>query len=114
MKKDATYRRLIHTERWLRLRRDKLTADPVCERCMAEGRIAAATEVHHIVPVEDAVNEAEKERLMFDPTNLRSLCHACHQQEHVELGRSGVKLARRRAENQVRQAIDKLFGGGGG
>ena len=86
----------------------------MCERCRAEGRIAAATEVHHIVPVEDAVNEAEKERLMFDPTNLRSLCHACHLQEHVELGRSGVKLARRRAENQVRQAIDKLFGGGGG
>ena len=114
MRKGATYRRLIHTERWLRLRRDKLTADPMCERCRAEGRIAAATEVHHIVPVEDAVNEAEKERLMFDPTNLRSLCHACHLQEHVELGRSGVKLARRRAENQVRQAIDKLFGGGGG
>lgn len=114
MAKDATYRRLIHTARWLRLRRDKLSANPLCERCLEEGRVLAATEVHHVVPVEDAVNDAEKARLMFDPTNLRSLCHACHLQEHIELGRSGGRLARRRTEAQVKQAIDKLFGGGGG
>ena len=114
MAKDAAYRRMIHTARWLRLRRDKLSADPLCERCMAGGRLAPATEVHHIVPVEDAVDDAGKERLMFDPANLRSLCHSCHVQEHLELGRCGRALAKRRSETQARRAIEKLFGGGGG
>ena len=53
MAKDADYRRLIHTARWLRLRRDTLTAHPLCERCQVDGYVTPATEVHHVRPVED-------------------------------------------------------------
>lgn len=54
MAKDKDYIRMIHTARWLRLRRDKLTVQPLCERCEEEGRLAPATEVHHVLPVASA------------------------------------------------------------
>lgn len=73
---------MIHTERWLRLRRAKLTRAPLCERCSEEGRTSAATEVHHVKPVEDGLTCREKERLMFDYHNLRALCHDCHVRTH--------------------------------
>lgn len=96
MAKDKEYNRLIHTTRWLCLRRAKLSAQPLCERCSAEGRVRAATEVHHVVPVEDALSPADMRRLMFDPHNLRSLCHECHVRTHTEMGRSGKEQNVRR------------------
>lgn len=109
MAKDKDYNKLIHTARWLRLRRDVLTAHPLCERCEAEGYVAAATEVHHRKPVEDGINYFEKSRLMYDPDNLMALCHACHVAMHTEMGRSGKEATRRRNAEQVRSAIVKLF-----
>ena len=100
MAKDAVYRRLIHSPRWLRLRRQVLTEYPLCRRCAEEGYVTAATEVHHVVPVEDGVTAWEKERLMYDPGNLRALCHGCHVAVHTEMGRCGraVEARRRRRE----------------
>lgn len=109
MAKDEDYVRMIHTGRWLRLRRAKLTAQPLCERCAEEGRTRAATEVHHVKPVEDGLTLREKERLMFDYHNLRSLCHDCHVTTHVEMGRSGKKQARKRAEEHLQRFIDKFM-----
>ena len=37
MAKDKEYIKLIHTSRWLRLRRDVLSAHPLCQACEAEG-----------------------------------------------------------------------------
>lgn len=71
MAKDKDYIRLIHTAKWLRLRRDKLNDTPLCERCEELGRVAAATEVHHVIPVEDGLTKQEKERLMFDYFNSK-------------------------------------------
>ena len=110
MAKDKDYNRLIHTARWLRLRRDTLTRHPLCQRCEAEGRLSPATEVHHIRPVEEAVTMAEKTRLMYDPHNLRALCHDCHVRTHTEMGRCGREAARRRNEEQARQVIGRFFG----
>lgn len=93
---DSLYRRMIHSAQWARLRRSKLAVCPLCERCQAEGRLRAATEVHHVVPVDDAMSASDKRRLMFDPHNLRALCHDCHVQTHTEMGRSGAAQARRR------------------
>lgn len=67
----------------------KLTQNPICERCAEEGRLSAATEVHHIIPVETGRTPQEKARLMFDVHNLRALCHECHVRSHTEMGRSG-------------------------
>ena len=109
MAKDKDYIRMIHTERWLKLRRAKLTATPLCERCGDEGQTSAATEVHHVKPVEDGLTYREKERLMFDYHNLRALCHDCHVRTHVEMGRSGKKQARKRAKEHLQRFIDKFM-----
>lgn len=112
MAKDKDYQRLIHTSRWLRLRCDTLTAYPLCQRCLAEGRTTAATEVHHVKPVEEAIGYKEKLRRMYDPHNLRALCHDCHVRTHTELGRCGKEATKKRNAEQLRQAIEKLFGDG--
>lgn len=109
MAKDKDYIRLIHTDRWLRLRRDTLTQHPVCERCQESGLLTPATEVHHVTPVEQAVNYSEKVRLMYDPHNLRALCHACHVQTHTEMGRSGREATRRRNTQHVEEIVKKFF-----
>lgn len=110
MARDEDYVRLIHTNRWRRLRHDVLSAHPFCERCSQEGRLSAATELHHVRPVEEALTAAEKERLMYDVGNLRPLCHDCHVRTHTELGRSGKEATRKRNAEHVRAAIGKFFG----
>ena len=110
MAKDETYRKLIHTERWLRLRRDVLTAHPLCQRCEEEDRLTPACEVHHIIPAETALNRAEMERLMFDPHNLRALCHDCHVRTHTEMGRGGKEATKQRNAQKVSAVCRKFFG----
>lgn len=111
MAKDKEYNKLIHTTKWLRLRRDTLTAHPLCQRCEAEGLVTPATEVHHIRPVEEAFAHAERAQRMYDPHNLQALCHDCHVKVHTDLGRSGKEATRKRNAEQVRQVINKFFGG---
>lgn len=110
MAKDNDYKKLIHTRRWVELRRQILTAHPLCERCEAEGYITAAVEVHHKRPVEHGVTLEDKRQLMFDPSNLMALCHACHVAEHVAMGRSGKAAAIARSKSIVSQSITHLFG----
>ena len=109
MAKDETYKRLINTSRWMRLRRAVLTAHPVCERCEAGGLVTPACEVHHRVPVESAVTPREKEQLMFDPANLEALCHECHVIRHTEMGRSGREATRKRNDEQTRAVVQRFF-----
>ena len=110
MAKDDTYKRLINTARWQRLRRAVLTAHPLCERCATEGYAIASREVHHRVPVESAVTPREKEQLMFDPANLEALCHDCHVIRHTEMGRSGKEATRKRNDEQTRAVVGRFFG----
>lgn len=109
MAKDKAYIRMIHTDKWLRLRRAKLTSNPICERCQAEGRITPSREVHHVTPVEDGLTSREKETLMYDPHNLQALCHDCHVKTHTELGRSGKAHAKRRAAEHRKEFIKKFL-----
>lgn len=102
MAKNKNYQRLIgNNPKWQGLRRRKLTANPLCEDCLERGRVAFATEVHHIKPVEDGLTFSDMEALAYDYHNLRSLCHNCHVEAHVALGRGGKKQARRRAAAQL-------------
>ncbi len=110
MAKDSDYRRMIHSNRWVSLRRRVLTAHPLCEKCEADGFVTAAREVHHRVPVESASNPAEKERLMFSEGNLEALCHACHVERHVALGRSGKAATRRLRASQLDDFNSHYFG----
>ena len=110
MAKDKVYQKLIHKAKWLRLRQAKLTANPMCERCLEEtGRPEPATEVHHVIPVEDGLTYQEKERLMYDFSNLRSLCHNCHVKTHTEMGRCSKEQTKRKTERQLKQFVKKFF-----
>jgi 5-methylcytosine-specific restriction protein A len=110
MAKDKDYIKLIGTAKWQRLRRAKLSANPECERCLEEkNRPEPATEVHHVIPVEHGLTYREKETLMFDFGNLRSLCHDCHVKTHNEMGRSGKKQNRRKTKEQLERFVKKFF-----
>lgn len=110
MAKDKDYQKIIHTGMWLRLRKDVLSAHPLCQRCAIEGRITAATEVHHIRPVEEAITYADKRQRMYDTSNLLALCHDCHVRIHTELGRSGKEATKKRNEKQVSDVVHRFFG----
>lgn len=101
--------RLIHTARWLRLRRDKLSESPLCERCSELGRVTAATEVHHVMPVENGLGRMEKEHLMFDYANLMSLCHGCHVKVHTDMGRCGKARARSLAKEHLDRFVKRFM-----
>lgn len=73
---------MIHTSRWKKLRLSKLIDQPLCEECMKSGKTTCACEVHHIIPVESSKNASMMESLMFNYSNLMSLCHTCHSRIH--------------------------------
>lgn len=60
---------------WRRLRRIKLSRDPLCVQCLAIGRVVSAGEVDHI----KSVKEYPELRLVYD--NLQSLCETHHSQK---------------------------------
>ncbi|MCU0973719.1 MAG: HNH endonuclease [Burkholderiales bacterium] len=61
-----------YDRRWERVRALVLQAEPLCQVCQAEGRVTAANEVHHLVPI--AVDPSRRLEL----ANLQPLCKACH------------------------------------
>lgn len=109
MAKDKDYNKLIHSARWVRLRASVIAAHPLCAQCEREGYVSAATEVHHLQPVENGLTFADKTRLMFDPLNLVPLCHRCHVEAHKALGRSGGANGRQRTQSKVQQAIERFL-----
>lgn len=86
MSKNQDYKRMIQTKEWKVLRKKKIEANPLCEDCAERDVIEPATEVHHIIPVETAIDIDGMKSLMFDYNNLRSLCSGCHYSVHKRLG----------------------------
>ena len=62
--------KIYDKQRWRRLRRKKLSADPLCEYC-PPGRVTPATQVDHIVPISKGGDP-------WSMDNLASSCHECH------------------------------------
>ena len=74
--------RLHGTERWRRLARHQLRAQPLCEMCLREGRVTAATCADHVTPHHGDVNS-------FWTGKLQSLCDHCHNSRKKDLERLG-------------------------
>jgi len=55
---------------WKKLRARFLLRHPLCEQCRSEGRLTAAEEVHHILPLANGGTN--------DEGNLMALCMSCH------------------------------------
>lgn len=55
---------------WRKIRKLFITAHPLCEECLRLGKVKAADEVHHIVPLREGGTHSF--------SNLMSLCKSCH------------------------------------
>jgi 5-methylcytosine-specific restriction protein A len=64
-----------NTERWRRLRKSKLSANPLCEYCQPH-RVTVATEVDHKVAINNGGDPWSME-------NLASACSDCHKSKTV-------------------------------
>jgi 5-methylcytosine-specific restriction protein A len=58
-------------QRWREIRLAKLKVNPLCEMCEAGGMTEPATEVHHVLPLEEGGTNSSD--------NLMSLCRSCHE-----------------------------------
>ena len=65
-----------YDRQWRGLRASYLAEYPLCQDCEHRGTVTAASEVHHVVPI-----SVDKTRRL-DWSNLRSLCGACHVEQH--------------------------------
>ena len=63
---------VYHTADWKKLRKEALQIQPLCEVCLAEGRVQEAQEVDHMVPISVAPEKA------FDIDNCFPLCKSHH------------------------------------
>ena len=75
---------VYNTNFWRKLRLEYLRLNPLCELCNSRGKVTAASEVHHIIPISTGGNINEKKTLGYDWNNLKALCSECHKAEHQE------------------------------
>jgi len=61
-----------YTHRWQKVRKWKLSRDPLCQPCQKEGRVTQAFMVHH------ADGNSRNNR----SENLVSVCRECHEKIH--------------------------------
>ena len=64
--RNPDYIALINTARWRRCRSAVLAHEPLCRRCKERGRVTAATEVHHIEPLESVPDPARRAALAYN------------------------------------------------
>jgi len=76
------WRSWYQLERWRRLRRYQLEAEPLCAMCLQRGRVTIATVADHVVPHGGDWNK-------FLTGKLQSLCEHCHNSDKrlVEQGK---------------------------
>lgn len=111
-KHSKTYQRLMNSNRWRELRAAKLAANPLCERHQKEGKVVAASVVHHIVEVETGTTDAECARLAYSWSNLQSLCRECHAEVHKDAGYHTRRVHEERANERLQQWIARQRGKG--
>ena len=59
---------------WEKIRNRYISAHPLCEKCLSEGKCTPAALVHHKKPIADGGTNEE--------SNLMSLCNFCHEIFH--------------------------------
>ena len=91
-----------NTSAWRNAREAYLMKHPLCEHCLAKGKVKPAEHVHHKRSpfMGTDVNWA----LLLDQENLQALCAECHRLEHERIsGRDN------RSPQEVLDALEALF-----
>jgi 5-methylcytosine-specific restriction endonuclease McrA len=71
------YRKLYKSARWRALRQQQLSRQPLCGRCLIEGKTTAATVANHRIP------HKGDPALFWDSENLESTCKR-HHDSHIQ------------------------------
>lgn len=77
--RDEFTKNFYKTHEWLYVRKRQLEQQPFCEECLKEGKRVKAKMVDHIKPIKQGGE-------IFAPSNLQSLCWACHSRKSAEEG----------------------------
>lgn len=109
MARDPRYIKMINSKRWKDLRLKKLQANPLCEECQRKNKITLASEIHHIKEVESAITYEGMSLLMFDYSNLMSVCHECHVEIHREAFSHTKEKVQENNKRQTQRFIDKYL-----
>ena len=109
IKRTNEYRKLINSQKWAKLRAEKMQTDPICERCKLSGTITPGAEIHHITPIDNGATPAEKKRLAYNPHNLQTLCHNCHVATHKELQSKSTQATKIRAKNTTATFVTEFL-----
>lgn len=73
-----------YTYKWQKARERFLAKHPLCAHCQREGKVAAATDVDHVIP------HRGDQALFWDESNWQSLCHPCHSAKTQEETAQGL------------------------
>lgn len=98
------YKKLINSQRWLKIRKKLISNHPLCFDCLRKDIITPATDLHHIIPINQIKSESEIERLFFSNYNLVPLCHECHVKRH-----SVVKSKSKESVTETNKSINERF-----
>ena len=109
IKRTSEYKELINSQKWAKLRAEKLHSTPLCERCSLSGIITPGTEIHHIMPIDNGSTLAEKKRLAYNPHNLQTLCRTCHVAIHKELQSKSKTNTKRRAKDTAATFVTEFL-----
>ena len=88
---------------WQRLRLCHLRDHPLCEKCLAKGKVVPGEDIHHIKSPFNYDNMTIDMQLAFDDNNLQTLCKTCHQEEH---NRKDRKIE---SAEEIIAALEALF-----
>lgn len=109
MARHPLYNKLIHSNKWRKLRERVLKDNPLCVKCESEGRITLAEQVHHIIPVESAATDRRITQLMFSYSNLQGLCAPCHVLIHKELKSKSSENIKANQRRQTERFAEKFI-----
>jgi 5-methylcytosine-specific restriction protein A len=102
---------IYNSREWQELRIAKLRSQPLCERCLSQGRYVSAHVVHHIVPIETAHTLQDMKCLAIDCglAGLQSLCDQCHADIHNDAGYHTREAVQQRANERLERWQDKVM-----
>jgi 5-methylcytosine-specific restriction endonuclease McrA len=90
-------RKVYRTNRWKEISKRNLRENPLCVMCKAEGKIVAATETDHIIPISKGGDPWAKE-------NLQSLCKP-HNRLKVNTDHEPTKIHSKEKENNYDRVL---------